>query len=326
MRITAPRSVATLKSAVRILGTGLVLCACAPAAPPEFDGKLAKTQVETQVAFGPRIPGTVGHSRCGDWLADELSRHTEAVRRQVFYHVGPDSADSSPDTMHLTNLIASFRPELSKRLTICAHWDSRPRSDEDKDTANHSLPCPGANDGASGVAVCLELARLMAAAPPPIGVDLLLFDAEDQGARGDVGEYLIGSRWFVSQAHGYRPMAVILLDMIGDAQLNISREAYSDSLAPALTDLIWQTASSLGLSGFVDTVGYHVIDDHLPFLLNGIPAVDLIDFDYPPWHTVADTPDKVSSESLAEIGRLLVAIIYHTPVETLEQAARKRSR
>lgn len=322
--------VATLTLALRraliCTAFGLVLCTCAPAAPPVFDGNLAKSHVEKQVAFGPRIPGTEGHRRCADWLAEELGRHTQAVRRQAFYHVGPDSAMGAPDTMQLTNLIASFKPELPLRLTICAHWDSRPRADEDPDSTRHDEPVPGANDGASGVAVCLELARLLGATPPPLGVDILLFDAEDQGPSGEVDEYLIGSRWFVSQAHNYRPLAVILLDMIGDAQLNVAREAFSDSLAPGLTDLIWRIADSLALDAFVDTVGYHVIDDHLPFLLNGIPAVDLIDFDYAPWHTVSDTPDQVSSESLATVGRLLLALIYHTPAGTLEQAVRKRSR
>lgn len=305
---------------------GVFIWSCAPSEPPAFDGNLAYTHVQTQVAFGPRIPGTEGHRRCADWLAEELSRHTPSVRRQSFYHVVGDSAAQTQDTMHLSNLIASFSPELTRRLTVCAHWDSRPWADEDPDSANHSQPVPGANDGASGVAVCLELARLLGATPPPLGVDIILFDAEDQGPRGNVDEYLIGSRWFASQARGYRPVAVILLDMVGDAQLNIAREAYSDSLAPGLNDLIWRLADSLALTGFVDSVGHHVIDDHLPFLLNGIPAVDLIDFDYASWHTVADTPDKVAPGSLAAVGRLLTTLIYHTPAEVLEQAARKRTR
>jgi Zn-dependent M28 family amino/carboxypeptidase len=224
------------------------------------------------------------------------------------------------------NIIASFRPEATRRVTVCAHWDSRPWADEDPDKSRQAEPVPGANDGGSGVAVCLELARLLGAAPPPFGVDLLLFDAEDQGPSGKPEEYLIGSRWFVSQARSYRPIAVILLDMVGDAHQNIAREKYSDSLAPGLVDLVWGLADSLQLAGFVDSVGYAVIDDHLPFLLNGIPAIDLIDFYYPPWHTVADTPDKVSAASLETVGRLLRQLIYYTPVETIEQAARLRRR
>jgi glutaminyl-peptide cyclotransferase len=310
---------------VAAITVGFVICTCSPAAPPEFDGARAMAHVQTQVAFGPRVPGTEAHRRCGDWLAEELSRHSKAVRRQSFYHVRPGDSQKA-DTMQLFNLMASFRTESTRRLAICAHWDSRPWADEDPDTANHSQPVPGANDGASGVAVCLELARLLGTVEPPFGVDLLLFDAEDQGERGDAQEYLIGSRWFVSQARNYRPVAVILLDMIGDSSLNISREAYSDSLAPALVDLIWHTADSLHLDGFVDSVGYHVIDDHLPFVLNGIPAVDLIDFDYPAWHTVADTPEKVSARSLEAVGRVLTTLVYHTPIEVIEKAARAKSR
>jgi hypothetical protein len=303
--------------------------ACSPAAPPAppaFDGSLALSHVNTQVAFGPRIPGTDGHRRCADWLASELSRHTPSVSRQTFYHVTPPQLDGSADTLHLFNIIASFQPESTRRLTICAHWDSRPWADEDPDSTRRLEPVPGANDGGSGVAVCLELARILGQAPPPFGVDLILFDAEDQGPRGNPEEYLIGSRWFVSQARNYRPVAVILLDMIGDAGLNIAREAYSDSLAPGWVDLVWNLADSLGLQGFVDSVGYHVIDDHLPFLLNGIPALDLIDFDYAPWHTVADTPDKVSAASLETVGRLLCALIYHTPIEAIERSTRVNPR
>jgi peptidase M28-like protein len=302
----------------------LVLFACTPVEAPPFDGQAAHAHVVTQVNFGPRTPGTEGHRRCADWLAAELTKYTETVKRQTFYHVL--TKDSLADTMHLFNIIASFVPDNPRRLAICAHWDSRPWSDEDPDTLKRSLPVPGANDGGSGVAICLELARLLGAAPPPCGVDLILFDAEDQGPRGRTDEYLIGSRWFVSQARQYRPVAVILLDMVGDAQLNISREGFSDSLAPGLVDLVWGVADSLGLSGFVDTVGYHVIDDHLPFLLNGIPAIDLIDFQYTQWHTASDTPEWVSAESLEQVGRLLRHLIYHTPLEEIQRAARLKRR
>ena len=303
----------------------LVCCARTPAEAPPFDGQRAHADVVTQVNFGPRIPGTAGHRRCADWLAAELSKHTETVRRQAFYHV-KDTAGGSPDTLHLFNLIASFNPDNPRRIAICAHWDTRPFADEDPDTLQRLEPVPGANDGASGVAVCLELARLLGATPPPFGVDLILFDAEDQGPRGHTDEYLIGSRWFASQARQYRPVALLLMDMVGDAHLNIPREGYSDSLAPGLVDLVWGAADSLGLSGFVDTVGPHVIDDHLPFLLNGIPAIDLIDFDFPEWHTVSDTPDKVSAESLEQVGRLMRHIIYHTPLEVIDRAARQKRR
>jgi Zn-dependent M28 family amino/carboxypeptidase len=277
-----------------------------------------------QLEFGPRVPGTRAHRRCADWLAEQLRvsvEHAEDVRRQSFFHIPPPppGADSSAgvDTLAHWNIIATFKPEAPDRLMLCAHWDSRRWADEDPDTSRRRDPVPGANDGASGVAVLLEMARMMSAVPPPIGVDIVLFDAEDQGTPNRLDEFLIGSRWFASRARNYRPMAVVLLDMIGDRDLIIPRERYSDSLAPALTNLVWETASRLGLEAFTDSVGAAVIDDHLPFLFRAIPAVDIIDFDYAYWHTVDDTADKVSAQSLATVGHLVTELVYRTPVDRL---------
>ena len=231
--------------------------ACAPAEPPPFDAARAYADVEKQLEFGPRVPGTEAHRRCADWLASELRKNTEEVRRQAFRHIPPAAPGSdvlSSDTLALWNIMASFEPRSPNRITICAHWDSRRWADHDPDSSRHNDPVPGANDGASGVAVCLELARMMGQVPPPFGVDIILFDAEDQGFSEDVSEFIIGSQWFVSQAPNYRPKALILLDMIGDRDLSIPREGYSDTLAPGLTDLVWTTAARLGLSAFVDTV------------------------------------------------------------------------
>jgi hypothetical protein len=292
---------------------------CAPQRPVAFDGALAYRHVQTQLEFGPRVPGTEAHRRAADWIAAELRKTTEQVRRQAFFHTLPESGAARrgglKDTLPLFNLIASFAPEKADRIMICAHWDSRPWADEEPDSSLHEFPVPGANDGASGVAVGLELARILGLTPPPLGVDIVFFDGEDLGTSDDLGQFLLGSKWFVSRAPNYRPLAVILVDMIGDADLQIPKERFSDSLAPALTQLVWDKAASLGLSAFVDSVGLPVVDDHLPFLFSGIPAVDLIDFDYPYWHTLADTADKVSPESLAVVGRLLSALIYDTPVE-----------
>jgi Zn-dependent M28 family amino/carboxypeptidase len=285
--------------------------------------------VIAQTEFGPRVPGSEAHRRCADWLAAQLResvKHAEDVRRQIFFHIPPaplrEDSTVDLDTVALCNIIAAFKPRTPDRLMLCAHWDSRRWADQDPDTSKHREPVLGANDGASGVAVLLELARMMSAVPPPIGIDIVLFDAEDQGAPDRPDEFLVGSRWFASQARNYRPMAVILLDMIGDRDLSIPREVYSDSLAPVLTDLVWETAARLGLVEFVDSVGVAVVDDHLPFLFNGIPAVDIIDFEYEYWHTVDDTPDKVSAQSLATVGRLVTELIYHTPVERLRTSVR----
>jgi glutaminyl-peptide cyclotransferase len=300
----------------------LATCAGPRAERPAFDGTRAYEDVRQQLDFGARVPGSEAHRRCAEWILDRLRTTTEHVSRQKFHHVLPATDPryaALPDTLELSNLIASFRPELTRRILICAHWDSRPWADEDPDSTRRELPVPGANDGASGVAVGLELARILGLAPPPFGVDLVFFDGEDLGTSDDLSEFLVGSKWFAAQARNYRPMAVILLDMIGDADLKIAREGFSDSLAFGLTQLVWDQAGRLGLAAFVDSVGTPVIDDHLPFLFNGIPALDLIDFDYPHWHTTADTADKVSAASLATIGRLLVALVYETPAESYEQ-------
>lgn len=301
-----------------------VVLSCSEPQPPAFDGQRAMNDVVVQIDFGPRVPGTDAHRKAAEWLAAELSKTTSDVRRQSFFHLEPPPPDSgagwTPDTLPLWNIIASYGSKGGERVMFCAHWDSRPWADEEPDSALHMTPIPGANDGASGVAVLLEMARILGQRPPPFGVDLVFFDGEDMGRREHPEEYLVGSSWFVHQARNYRPLAVVLLDMIGDSNLSIGREMYSDSLAPRLTDLVWETAARLNLGAFVDSLAHSVIDDHIPFLLRGIPAVDIIDFDYPHWHTLADTPDKLSVESLETVGRLLVELVYRTPVERYKAA------
>lgn len=186
-----------------------------------------------------------------------------------------------------------------------AHYDSRLSADNDPQPLNAALPVPGANDGASGVAVLLEIARVLPAGAP---VELAFVDAEDQG-RLPGWDWILGSRALAESIPA--PRALILLDMIGDADLNIHPEKNSD---PRLTEEIWQTAAALGYGDFFPTQSkYRVIDDHVPFLERGVPAVDLIDLDYPYWHTLADTPDKVSAHSLQVVGETLLAWLRSQP-------------
>lgn len=199
---------------------------------------------------------------------------------------------------------------------LCAHWDSRPRADKDPDSTRHTQPVPGANDGASGTAVLLEMARVLAAFPPEIGVDIVLFDLEDLGDYGadddpdSLNPFSIGAAYFVSQRGQYTPRYGILLDMIGDKDLHIKKEGYSQAAAPLLLEQIWAAAEKVGADAFVDSHGVAITDDHVPFLRQGIPVVNLIDFDYPYWHTVADTPDKCSPASLQQVGDVLVEMLY----------------
>lgn len=215
----------------------------------------------------------------------------------------------------MTNLIASFNSKESQRIFLAAHWDTRPMADRDPDPNNRNTPILGANDGASGVAVLLEIARNLSLSSPEIGVDIILFDGEDFGDEGDLDEYFLGSRIFAENSVNYKPRFGILLDMIGDAQLAIPVEGYSQEYLPHIVNKIWSTAESLGEYVFERRTGSYIEDDHKMLIEKGIPCIDLIDFAYPDeshryWHTLEDTPDKCSPESLGSVGRVLLNVIY----------------
>lgn len=254
-----------------------------------FDGQRAYADVQTQVAFGPRIPGSAGHEQIREWMRAEL----ESAGWQV--EIQESEAMGHP----IRNIVAK-RTDEAPQIILGAHYDTRMFADSDPDPANHMEPVPGANDGASGVAVLLELARILPEDTVPVW--LVFFDAEDNG-RIPGWDWILGSREFVKN-NPVQPQAVVIVDMIGDADLNIYRERNSDVL---LTNEIWKIAEDLGYgSHFIDEYKHQMLDDHTPFLEAGIPAMDIIDFDYPYWHTVQDTPDKVSAESLKAVGETLL--------------------
>jgi len=253
-----------------------------------FDGQRADADVQTQVAFGPRIPGTDGHAKVQEWMYEELVKAGWQVEIQESEALG-----------HPIQNVVAKRSDESPQIIIGAHYDSRMFADQDQNPDNTSLPVPAANDGASGVAVLLELARTLPEDTP--NVWLVFFDAEDNG---DIAgwDWILGSREFVKN-NVLQPQAVIVVDMIGDADLNIYKERNS---TPELTDEIWSVANGLGYGNvFIPEYKYSMLDDHTPFLNAGLPAVDIIDFDYPYWHTTEDTPDKVSAASLEAVGRTL---------------------
>lgn len=256
--------------------------------PVSFDGDRAYTHVQAQVGFGPRIPGTPGHDKIREWIMNEVIA------------AGWQFETQASETMGHTiyNLIAK-NSEQPPQIIIGAHYDSRIYADNDPDPANHRGPVPGANDGASGVAVLLELARSLPSETVPVW--LVFFDAEDNG-RIESWDWILGSREFVKN-NPIQPRAVVIVDMIGDADLDIYRERNSNV---ELTDEIWATAKSLGYGDtFIDEYKHSMLDDHTPFVEAGIPAIDIIDFDYPYWHTIEDTQDKVSAESLQIVGETL---------------------
>lgn len=256
--------------------------------PEKFNGQRAYADVETQVALGPRIPGTAGHDKIREWLQNEIIAAGWQVEVQASETMG-----------HTVYNLIGKNSEKPPQIILGAHYDSRMFADNDPDPANRAEPVPAANDGASGVAVLLELARSLPTNTVPVW--LVFFDAEDNGRIED-WDWILGSREFVKN-NSLQPRAAIIVDMIGDADLNIFRERNSNV---QLTDEIWATAKRLGHGDkFIDEYKHSMLDDHTPFLDAGIPAVDIIDFDYPYWHTVQDTPDKVSAESLQVVGETL---------------------
>lgn len=284
-----------------------VACRGSSQAAPSFDGPQALRWVEYQVAAGPRIPGTAPHRAVGDWLLAQLRQRADTVEVQAFTHV-----TMTGDTLPLRNFIARFRPGERDRVLFLAHWDSKPHADQDPDPAKRTLPVPGADDGASGVAVLLGVADQLTRTPPSLGVDLLFVDGEDYGSfEGDAPDNLLGSRYFAQHLlPGYRPLYAVLLDMVGDKDQAFPQEGYSLERAPEVVERVWQTAEDIGLGRIFRTVqGIALTDDHIPLLGAGIHAADVIDFDYAYWHTTADTPDKISATSLANVGKVVLALV-----------------
>jgi Zn-dependent M28 family amino/carboxypeptidase len=215
---------------------------------------------------------------------------------------------------NLTNIIARFNPDAEKQILLGAHWDTRPWADQDFEL--QSKPVLGANDGASGVAVLLELADILSKAPTSVGVTIVLFDAEDFGSAGNPKSFARGSQYFAKHLPIPKPEYAIILDMVGDAELNLLIERNSFRQNRQLVKELWALAKDLQLPAFLPSIRHTIFDDHVPlYEFAGIPAIDIIDFDYPNahqnyWHTHQDTPDKCSPESLEQIGTLLVHHIY----------------
>jgi len=279
-----------------VLAIGLGLVALGswllwPAAPEasHFDGQRAYGDVLAQMALGPRPVGSEAHMKVRAYIQSELEASgwgVEILEAEMMGHP-------------IQNIVAR-RGDASPEVILGAHYDSRLLADRDLDPAKRTQAVPGADDGASGVAVLLELARTLPQETIP--VELVFFDAEDNG---DIPgwDWILGSQAFVS-ALETRPQAMILVDMVGQADLALPQEGYSD---PTLTHAIWETGRGLGYGDtFLDSSSGGILDDHIPFIQAGIPSVDIIDINYPYWHTTADTADKVSPESLAAVGATLL--------------------
>jgi hypothetical protein len=294
--------------------TALTACGRERGPRPQFSGETALGYVKTQLDFGPRIPGSEGHRRTGDWIVAQMRQRADTVIEQTWTHV-----TASGDTLPLRNILARYRPDAPDRVLYITHWDTRPISDGSKDPAQRQLPVPGANDGASGVALFIALGDVLRKAPPNVGLDLLFVDGEDYGDFPDDGDLskapdvLIGSRYFASHlpSDGYMPLYGVLWDMIGDRDLQIFQEGNSVRRAPEVVNLVWNKADDdLHYSKyFIPQPGQYIIDDHIPLLNAGLHVIDVVDIDYPYHHTPEDTFDKVSAASLQVVGDVALALV-----------------
>jgi hypothetical protein len=271
-----------------------------------FDGDAAYRYLIAQCDLGPRLPNTPAHQQVLALITRKLDSLGIAVERQDFQVKDPYSSD----TLRLTNVIGRFNPDKSNRLLFCAHWDSRPRSEMDTDSQKQTQSMPGANDGASGTAVLLQMAKELTALQVARGVDLVFLDGEDWGKSGELDYYCLGAKEFARRANAKLYDYGVVLDMVGDKDQRFFKEEYSVRYEGKLVDKVWARAAKLGMSTTFDTrVSQPIYDDHLPMLAASIRMMDIIDFEYPWWHTTEDTPDKCSPESLGRIGRLVLSLV-----------------
>ncbi len=276
---------------------------------PSFNADRAFQDLERQVAFGPRIPGSAGHAEQLEWLETELRALADTVFLDPFEWVTGEG-----DELDLTNVIARFGPADGSRMLLLTHWDTRPKADQSSEADDRERPVPGANDGASGTAILLELARMFNEQPPPGGVELLFSDGEDYGP--STNDMFLGAKHYVAGIGSENPPAFgILLDMVADADPKFPIESYSMEGAGQVVQRVWGIAAGLGYRRFFpmdETV--RVTDDHVQFIDAGIPVADIIDFDYGPangfWHTSRDVVENTSAQTLFLVGDVVAEVVY----------------
>lgn len=291
---------------------------------PGFNADSAYAFVAKQLSFGPRVPGTPAHSQCASWLESKLKQYTDNVQVQAFR-----ARAYNGEVLRGKNIIASFRPENRKRILLSAHWDSRPYADHDPDAAKHKTPIDGANDGASGVGVLIEMARNFSRQLPGIGIDIIFFDLEDygppQGQQNVSGEdyWGLGSQFWSNNPHkaNYRARYGILLDMVGVKNATFLKEGFSMVYAPSKVKKVWDAARDMGYDDyFLDERGGYITDDH--YYVNkiiNIPTINIIHLDnesvngsfFEHWHTVNDNLENVDKTTLGVVGEVVMHVVYH---------------
>jgi len=299
-----------------VLGIFMSSCSCKLfVKKPAFESDSAMKYLEKQCSFGARNPGSIGHQKCLDFLTEELKKICDNVSFQKFTYT--DKRDSTKK-FDGTNIIASInlQPKQKKRIMLAAHWDTRPWADKDPIKENRDKPILGANDGASGVAVLLEVARIIKQQPLDIGVDIILFDIEDYGEHNSelfpdsLNAYCIGSQYFATNNKNYFPSYGILLDMVGGKNLDLPIESNSYHQAKDVVNKVWDSAKKLKMPAFRTAIEESIFDDHIPLQQIGITCIDIINIEYPYHHTLGDSPDKCSGESLKQVGDVLIDVLY----------------
>ena len=287
---------------------------------PIFSGENAFDHLKAQCAFGPRNPGSDGHKKTLEYYINTFGELADTVITQSFTETMPrtftETMSRTGEKVLMNNVIARFNIKAEKQIIISAHWDTRPWADRGENYMGRNQPILGANDGASGVAVLIELAHIMNKNKPKIGVNLVLFDAEDYGTSGDSWSYCKGSQYFARNLPIDFPDYAINLDMIADKEPEFYIERFSYQQNPRLVMELWDSAESLGLKSFKKKAKHMIFDDHVPlYEIAGIPAIDIIDFDYPNdkinyHHTQNDIVENCSPKGLGEVGTLMVHHIY----------------
>jgi hypothetical protein len=288
---------------------------------PAFNPDSAYAYVARQVAFGPRVPNTDAHKQCGDWLTETMERFADTVyvqQARVRAYNG--------HVLNIRNIIGVFNPERKRRMLLCAHWDSRPYADYDPDPAYHYTPIDGANDGASGVGVLIEIARQLSKTRPDIGIDIIFFDAEDYGkhrqaAGGEEDSWALGAQHWSRSPHipSYDAQYGILFDMVGAANATFKKEGYSMLFAPHIVRKVWDAAAKAGYGHyFLKEEGGYITDDHYYVnQIRDIPTINIIHQDkftthgfFPQWHTMDDNMDIIDKNTLQAAGQTVLHVIF----------------